>query len=541
MEVSMLGRRSSQLGLFDAQTLPHRVPADSFYGRMITVFDVLFRDEDLGTMYHSGTGRPSLPPSLMCGVLLLQFHDNVSDEEAVQRLRFDLRWKVALHLPLDYPGFDPSSLSVFRTRLVEHGKERYAFDRFIQVGREAGFIADKVTLLTDTTSVKGAGAVQNTYTLLRKGMRKLLKAMGYHLPGKRQGLGEQAQRLVASYLDQDKKAEIDWSDAAQRERQLNVLVADAEATLELALEQSDEPEVQLVGWLLTKILGDDVQEDTDGVAHIGQGTARDRIVSLTDPEMRHGRKSAAHRFDGFKASVSIDQESELILDIDDLAANAGDGQALMPTIDRVEMHTDIEIERVIGDGAYVTGDNLAACVDHCDAQGQSQPIDLVGPLRQPVNPTVDKTAFEIDLGRQTCTCPCGYTVQGRTTKDKQRRAVLKFTFDHSNCEACALFADCVRSKTNGRTVTTHVHEALLQQARARQQTEGFKALYNPRSAVERIISELVRHGLRQTRYIGGRKRRLQRLWTAAAVNLKRLFTLIQANNVDLHAAIAALT
>ena len=95
LEVSMLGRRSSQLGLFDAQTLPHRVPADSFYGQMSTVFDVLFRDEDLGTMYHSGTGRPSLPPSLMCGVLLLQFHDNVSDEEAVQRLRFDLRWKVA--------------------------------------------------------------------------------------------------------------------------------------------------------------------------------------------------------------------------------------------------------------------------------------------------------------------------------------------------------------------------------------------------------------------------------------------------------------
>ena len=70
--------------------------------------------------------------------------------------------------------------------------------------------------------------------------------------------------------------------------------------------------------------------------------------------------------------------------------------------------------------------------------------------------------------------------------------------------------------------------------------EGFKALYNPRSAVERIIGELVRHGLRHTRYIGERKRRLQRLWTAAAVNLKRLFTLAQANNVDLHAAIAAL-
>lgn len=536
----MLGRRSPQLGLFDAQTLPHRVPTESFYGRMSTVYGVLFQDEDLVAMYHPDTGRPSLPPSLMCGVLLLQFHDTVSDDEVVQRLQFDLRWKVALHLPLDYAGFNPSSLSVFRSRLVEHGEERYAFDRFIQVGREAGFIADKVTLLTDTTSAKGAGAVQNTYTLLRKGMRKLLRAMGYPLPGKRHGLSEQARHLVATYLDQDKKAEIDWSDAAQRQTQLNVLVADAEATLELALEQSDDPEVWLVGWLLTKILGDDVEQDADGVAHLGQGTAEDRIVSLTDPQMRHGRKSAAHRFDGFKASVSIDQESELILDIDDLAANAGDGQALMPSIERVEAHADVVIERAIGDGAYVTGDNLAACAAHCDTQGQPHPIDLVGPLRQPANPAVDKSAFQIDVDEQTCTCPQGYTVPGRVVKDKQRRDVLKFTFDRPGCEACALFADCVHSKKTGRTVTTHAHEALLQKARARQQMEGFKALYNPRSAVERIISELVRHGLRQTRYIGDRKRRLQRLWTAAAVNLKRLFTLAQANNVDLHAAIAAL-
>jgi len=376
--------------------------------------------------------------------------------------------------------------------------------------------------------------------LLRKGMRKLLRAMGYHLPGKRHGLGEKARHLVTTYLDRDKKAETDWSDAAQRQAQLNVLVADVEAVLELALEQSDDPRVRQVGWLLTKILGDDVQEDADGDSHIAQGTARDRIVSVTDPEMRHGRKSAAHRFDGFKASVSIDQESELILDIDDLAANAGDGQALMPSIDRVETHTGIEVERAIADGAYITGDNLAACADHCDAQGQPQPIDLVGPLRQPANPEVHKSAFEIDLEEQTCTCPRGYTVSGRVVKDKQRRDVLRFTFDRQDCEACPRFADCVRSKKNGRTVTTHAHEALLQQARARQQMDGFKALYNSRSAVERIISELVRHGLRQTRYVGERKRRLQRLWTAAAVNLKRLFTLSQANNVDLDAVIAAL-
>lgn len=77
---------------------------------------------------------------------------------------------MALDLAINYAGFDPSSLSNFRQRLIEHGWERYAFDRFVAVGRTASFIADRVTLLTDTTPVKGAGAVQDTYTLLRKGI-----------------------------------------------------------------------------------------------------------------------------------------------------------------------------------------------------------------------------------------------------------------------------------------------------------------------------------------------------------------------------------
>jgi hypothetical protein len=155
----MLGRRNPQRSLFSAQSLPHQVNPDSFYGRMGAISSQLFNDDDLKDMYCPDNGRPSLPPSLMSGVLLLQFYDDVSDGEAVERTKYDLRWKVALDLPLDFPGIDPSSLSVYRKRLIENGQERYAFDRFVEVGREAGFIPDKVTLLTDTTWVKGAGAV----------------------------------------------------------------------------------------------------------------------------------------------------------------------------------------------------------------------------------------------------------------------------------------------------------------------------------------------------------------------------------------------
>lgn len=525
----MLGRRDPQRGLFDVIGLPHTVDPDSFYGRMGSLGGVLFSDDDLAGMYTVDNGRPSLPPSLMCGVLLLEFYDDVSDGEAVERLKYDLRWKVSLGLALDYPGFDPSSLSVFRARLLEHGKERYAFDRFIRVGQEAGFIPSKATLLLDTAAARGAGAVQDSYTLLRKGIRKLLRAMGYAVPGKRQGLGGRAKELVAGYLDRDVKAAIDWSDPEQRAEHLQLLVRDAESALAMALEQAGEKEVRAAGWLLTKILGDDLEVDEAGEARIGHGTAPDRIVSVTDPEMRHGRKSASMRFNGFKVSVATEASSELIVDIGDMPAVAGDGRELLPTVGRVEGHTGVEVARVIADGAYPTGDNLAGCADH-----PGHPVELVSPLRRPEDPTVDKSAFRIDVEAKRATCPCGQEAVGRKAQDEKKRPILRFAFDRSECERCPLFSRCVRSKQSGRVVHTHYHESQLRSARQRQETPEFKGLYRTRSAIERKLAELVEHGLRGTRYLGGRKRQLQRLWLGAAVNLKRLFKLAEDRGVELH-------
>ncbi|HEX9117061.1 MAG TPA: IS1182 family transposase [Anaerolineae bacterium] len=528
----MLGRRDPQQNLFSAQNLPHRVPADSFYGRMAAVSGVLFQDDDLKEMYDPGNGRPSIPPSLMSGVLLLQFHDDVSDEEAVQRLMFDLRWQVALNLPTDFPGFDPSSLTYFRQRLIEHKQERYAFDRFVKVGREAGFIPDRATLLTDTTRTKGAGAVMDTYTLLRKGIRKLLKQLGY-AAGKGRGLSAETQRLVATYVEQDRKAKIDWTDPQQRAAQLNVLFQDAEAALELATEHMDDADVRSTGWLLTKILGDDIAYDDQGKPQIADGPAPYRIISITDPEMGHGHKSDHVRFDGFKTAVTTEQSSELIVDIQDIPAAGSDGQALMPTVARVEQNVGLTIERVMGDGAYSSGQNLAACATHPE-----QPIDLLAPVARPRDAEVDKSAFRIDPDQRIATCPQGHTTT-RVIKDfTYGTPTLRFCFERAVCVACPLFQRCVKSKTAGRTVSLHPYESYLQAARQRQQGAAFKSLYLQRSAIERKQAELVQHGLRNTRYRGHPKRQLQRLWQGASVNLQSLFRLCESRKQDLNALLA---
>lgn len=97
-----------------------------------------------------------------------------------------------------------------RRCLTKSGQERYAFDRFRAADRVAGFIPDMITLLIDGTLAKDAGAVQDTHSLLRKSIRKLLKAAGYQVPGRRHGLSSQARKLVERYVDHDRKADIDW-------------------------------------------------------------------------------------------------------------------------------------------------------------------------------------------------------------------------------------------------------------------------------------------------------------------------------------------
>jgi hypothetical protein len=463
----------------------------------------------------------------MSGMLLLQFYDDVSDREAAERLLFDLRWKVALRLPLDYAGFDPSSLSYFRKRLVDNGQERYAFDRLLAVGRTGGFIPDKVTLLTDTTWVKGAGAIQDTYTLLRKGIRKLLRTLGYATPNKRGHLSDAARKLIATYLDEDRKADIDCTDPQQRAQQLKVLVQDAEAALDIAGEHSHQADVRAIGWMLTKILGDDIVSDEHGAPQIGEGTAPDRIISITDPEMRHCRKSQAQRFDGFKAAVATEPESELILDVADVPAAGGDGEHLLPAIQRVEQHAGVTVERVIGDGAYGSGENLAACANY-----PQHPFDLVAPQAHPNDPEVDKSAFQIDLQAKTAKCPEGHTVRG-TAACTHGRPALQFRFARATCEACPLFTRRVRGTASGRTVTTDDYEPYRQAARQHQKTDEFRTLYRLRSRVERKQAELVDHGLCHTWYLGQTKRQLQRLWTTAAINLKRLFRLADNRHFEL--------
>src|SRR5215213_565114 len=121
----MLATRSGQVGMFDAAVLVRPLPEGSFYGLLAEHGDRIVRDADFAECYSSRMGRPSIPPSQLAKVLLLQHRTGVSDEQAMEAVAWDLRWKVALGLAVDHVGWHPTSLTKFRARLLLHARSSW--------------------------------------------------------------------------------------------------------------------------------------------------------------------------------------------------------------------------------------------------------------------------------------------------------------------------------------------------------------------------------------------------------------------------------
>src|ERR687887_1251978 len=173
----MLTTTDRRRGFFDAAWCSELVPEDSIYSLLAEHGDRIVRDEDFADCYSERHGRPSIPPSLLAKVLPLACRGGLSDERAMEAVRFDLRWKLALDLPLDQPGFHSTSLVRLRARLLLHGKERLVFERSLELAVELGLLGGQVEQILDSTPMLGAAAVQDTVTLVRCAVRKLLDAV----------------------------------------------------------------------------------------------------------------------------------------------------------------------------------------------------------------------------------------------------------------------------------------------------------------------------------------------------------------------------
>lgn len=518
----MLGERGPQRGLFEADTMYlDFVGRNTFYGFLAAHREEIFHDEDFAGLYNPKLGRPSVPPSLLATALVLQTYDQVSDDEARRRASYDLQWKVALGIPVDRQPFAKSTLWEFRSQLVLKEEQGAIFRRSLELAKRKGFFKGKrkLKVALDTTNILGRGAVKDTYNLLADGIRLVLRVLAEQAgedledSAEREGFG----RYVAGSSLKG-QAEIDWDDGNARRQFLAVVVADADRLLErvrearstLAEDSLTDRALVAAAGLLSRVLQQDIERKADG-PELRDGVAKDRMPSVHDPQMRHGRKSKAKRFDGHKAQMAVDTETQLITAVAVLPGNAPDHEQALAVVEQSEDLTGYPVEETIGDCAYGDGPTRQAFAD-----AKRKLVAKVAPVTN--QGYFPKTDFQIDLDGRSCTCPAHQV--SRDFRPKAKGGGV-FRFAAEVCGPCPLRSQCVRGR-GGRTVQAHPQEALLHAARVFQASPAFAPYRALRQTAEHRLARLVQLGIRQARYVGRSKVLFQLAMAAAVANLTLL-------------------
>ena len=469
--------------------------------------------------------------------MVLQRLEGLSDREAVERYCFDNRWRYAAGVGgydgTGWASFAHTVLVDMRERLRNSKEPDRIFAAALGAAREAGLVGKKRAL--DSTPLYDAVATMDTVTLIRSAIRGLLKVADADLE-------DELRRAIKTGDDyaSASKPQIDWDDPAAREDLIDSRAKDAHACLLLLDGTELDPVVDEAARLLATVVGQDLEVDGDGTFRIARKVAKDRVISTVDPEARHGHKTQARSFDGYKGHVAMDPDTEIITDTHVTPGNASDGSVAEELIadllaeehaeaasdqdDRAGGEEDegrvasehAEAATVYGDNAYGTGDFQRRLEDEgIDSRCKTQKPNATNGL-------FSKERFDVDLEADTVTCPAGVTVSIRRHSDGG--GIAKFA---EACASCALRAQCTKAK-QGRSIAVGPNEAVLSRARARQQDPAWITDYRAtRPKVERKIAHLMRrrHGGRRARVRGRLRVAADFSLLAAAVNLARLSTL----------------
>src|ERR671930_1618217 len=130
-------------------------PKGKPYRRMRDDLGVFYQDEAFAALFPA-RGQPAESPWRVALVLVLQYAEGLSDQQAAPAVRGRIDWKYALSLELTDPGFDASVLSEFRSRLVAGSAEQTLLDTMLDRFKAKGLLKARGRQRTDSTAVLAA-------------------------------------------------------------------------------------------------------------------------------------------------------------------------------------------------------------------------------------------------------------------------------------------------------------------------------------------------------------------------------------------------
>ena len=184
-------------------------------------------------LFPSATGRPSLPADLVGSVLVLKELYALSDAQAADALKFDIRWKVACGRSLLQTWFDPAALVYWRRRIAKSDRPDRVLDAIAEVIAQAGILRGRRRRCADPAISGDAVSARDTVTQLMAAMRRVAR------------VADGAAQVIASVCELDcsgpGRPPVGWDDPQAKEALVSDLVNDALAVPE-ALTGPDAPQ-----------------------------------------------------------------------------------------------------------------------------------------------------------------------------------------------------------------------------------------------------------------------------------------------------------
>jgi len=456
--------------------------------------------------YSADEGRPADEPLMLLKFEFIQYHDNLSDRQVINKAQTDVayRWFLGLGMDDDLPV--PSSLTKFRGRVGVEGHKQI-FQQIVGQAREHGLVKDRLRI-KDATHVIADIDVPSTVALVAHARDRLLATAGHFDADRAKGEHARAEAV--------RQSTDGASDNSRLLARLTHLTEILEWTSELSVP--DDAETNSRWWQLTKAR--DVAAKVLGEADNPKATGRTR--SAVDPDARRGRHG--DWFDGYVLDVMIDADSELFTSINVFAAGGDEALDTLELLDQEQAVHGNEIETVSIDGVGFNGPLLR------DLETERNIEAIVPPPAERNTGLYTPDDFEEDLERGQLTCPAGETSQSRQRDNKQEVTVYRFPM--ATCASCPLLKHCMQKppeKKFGRTVRKNDYKAEYDHAREKITTEHYASIRSEHPKIERKLSELVnRHGSRRARYRGRWKVFVQQCLSATVANIKRIVKLQDA-------------
>jgi hypothetical protein len=477
-------------------------------------------------------GRNAWPAHVLACLWVLRWsEEGTSRLASVKRARTDLEWRAVLGLRCDV---DPPSERTMRDfekflarRHPETGVPRFTLlhEHFVRLCKTHGVIGEDAIWATDSTPMWCYGAVLDTVRLLGDGLRQLGRRWAR---ANRTSLSAVATDWeLPLLLAKSTKGHftVDWRDSDERAAVVTTLAGDVVRIVARVREELAQARPAFRKGLMKRcrdllaVVSNDLEADDQGRLVIARRVARDRLISITDPQARHGRKSDKQLFNGFKLHVLGDLESGVIASLTVTAGNLHDGAPSHRLVRRAKALLP-EIEKVLADTAY-GGAHVRQEVQ------RTLGVELLTP--PPPNThrndgRLAKADFTIDFVAKTATCPAGVTTDQHdlTPASKHGRPAMRFRWDRKTCQACPLRTACLAGQARSRRLVLHPFEEELRDHRSAWQDPEVRQRYRRRAEFERLIHTAVQHGARQARAWGLAAANLQAHAIVASCNLALL-------------------